>query len=344
MLKRERTRRNGNEGPCSTSPNWEPQWGAAVSVDSPQANTFGRSLPRADKALLRRAPLFLAIFLVVFVLTLTLNRETDPIHPFRRLARSPETVRWTILAALTVLAANNITKIPITLGFDAYYHLEYIEYVARTWRVPLADEGWQMFQSPLYYFLSALLYHLFSQFLSLARTDEALRILPLICGIMQVEVCYRMLKQTYPGQRTLQSLGLVLGGLLPINVYLSQSLSNEPLAALFTSLAILAAIRLQYAPRDNWPLRTFLLLGALLGLALLTKVSAILLCPPLFLLIIFTAHDKHSTTAKTVTASAQALGVVFGLAFLVCGWYYIRNWIALGAPFVGGWENTRGFT
>ncbi len=71
---------------------------------------------------------------------------------------------------------------------------------------------------------------------------------------------------------------------MPMNQDMPQSIGNEPLAALLTLLAILAAIRM--ALTDNAATRERLLLpGFLPGLALLAKVSAILIFPPLLLFI-----------------------------------------------------------
>ena len=35
--------------------------------------------------------------------------------------------------------------------------------------------------------------------------------------------------------------------------------------------------------------------------------------------------------------------VVCSVAFAVCGWYYVRNWVRLGKPFIGGWDPARGY-
>ena len=42
-----------------------------------------------------------------------------------------------------------------TAGFDAHGHLEYIERVQTQGGITLADQGAEMFQPPLYYYLSA---------------------------------------------------------------------------------------------------------------------------------------------------------------------------------------------
>jgi hypothetical protein len=63
------------------------------------------------------------------------------------------------------------------------------------------------------------------------------------------------------------------------------------------------------------------------------------MAPPLILAAVVHMTITHTTPRKIATRVAAALGV--GVA--VCGWYYLRNWIELGKPFVGGWDPSRGF-
>src|SRR5206468_142944 len=56
-----------------------------------------------------------------------------------------------------VLFANNLGMLTSVMGFDSNFHLEYIDYIKTHWKLPLAKDGWQMYQPPLYYMISALL-------------------------------------------------------------------------------------------------------------------------------------------------------------------------------------------
>src|SRR5262249_10650867 len=47
---------------------------------------------------------------------------------------------------------HNNGLVPGRMGFDAYDHLRYIEYVRNHWSIPFGNQGWQMYQPPLYYF------------------------------------------------------------------------------------------------------------------------------------------------------------------------------------------------
>jgi len=250
-------------------------------------------------------------------------------------------VRWLLLAAWILLGANNIAKIPPHVGMDIKEHVKYIQYVAETWRVPLATEGWQMFQSPLYYFLSAPLYLLFSLFWEADGVTKALRIIPLICGALQVELSFRATRYAFPTRKDLQVLGTTLGGLMPMNLYLAQVVGNEPLCSLWSGAVLLLLVRVlsQEDRAPGW--RISMAIGLCLGLSLLSKVTALLLVPFVAVALLYAATaDKNRTPGRLLRAMALALALVAAVA----GWYYLRNWILLGRPFIGGWDAHRTIT
>jgi hypothetical protein len=329
-----------------TAPGWEtrgrrdPGWLRAVGAESPQANTVGGKLPRADRALAARAHVLAPVFALVAAWSLALSRAAGGSW-LRRLAPTAAGVRWLVLVAWALLAANNVHRLPYGVGYDVDGHLQYIEYIVRKGGIPLAHQGWQMFQAPLYHLLCAPLYLAFRGFLPPIEAALALRVVPLLCGALQVELCFRILRRLHPGRGDLVALGTLLGGLLPINVYLSQNLSNEPLSALFSSALILVALGLLGEPGAQWRARTFALLGTLLGLAALTKTSAVLLLPALALLLGYAGHSLSREQAWR--RGALSLALVAASALAVCGWYYARNWWLLGSPFVGGWDEARGY-
>lgn len=325
-----------------TGEHWEASidgksWHKALPVNDTPPLPLSRSFQRADQALIANLHLYLPIFMLAFLCTLL------PSHPTRLawtmiFRPSALRVRWVIIALWIIMAVNNVAKIPLDVGMDIKGHMQYITYISENMRIPLATEGWQMFQPPLFYILSAFVHKALTGVFSSEFSEYALRIIPLFCGIAQVELCYRTLQKVYPGRDDLQSLGTVIGGLLPMNLYISQFVGNEPLAAFFSSVVILFVIRILSSPLV--PSRHDLFLtGLFLGLAILTKMSTLLLVVPVavFLLCQSTGRDKKIFTK----ASSQMIVFVFGVAFLISGWYYIRNWIEMGNLFMGGWDPSR---
>jgi hypothetical protein len=62
-----------------------------------------------------------------------------------------------IMAALWVaLFCNNTRLIPHVVGFDKHGHADYNDYIQKHWTPPLPNQGWEMFQPPLYYGISAV--------------------------------------------------------------------------------------------------------------------------------------------------------------------------------------------
>lgn len=317
-------------------------WIPAVTIDIPPTNSLDAYFPPVREALLRTLPLLAVPFVLVFAWTLAHARSGGPAW-LHRLVPSASTLRWLLLIAWSLLAANNITKVPYLVGFDVSGHLEYMLFILRKGTIPLASDGWAMFQSPLYHLVSSPLYLIFSNLLSPIRVVEALRIVPLFCGAMQVQLCYLALREVFPQRQDLQCLGTVLGGLLPMNLYMSQNLSNEPLVGMLCSAAILITLRLQRDPEGHWCPRSFVLLGVLLGLALLTKLTALLLYVPVALVLGHTALVRNARPRDALAAAAKAMAAVYSVAFAICGWYYARNWVLLGKPFIGGWDAARGY-
>jgi hypothetical protein len=153
----------------------------------------------------------------------------------------------------------------------------------------------------------------------------------------------------------------------PQFLFMSGLVSNDPLLVALSALLLLVCVRcvlglpLWFRPLRvaRYPfLRRFecsyidvpLVLGFVLGLALITKQSALLLAPVACLAILLHSNGQsveHSRRSHTIAAIASPLGrgqllvstrlvvslVVFGLTtLLVAGWWYARNWQLYGDP------------
>ena len=328
-----------------TGDDWEARqpngdWSPALPVDEPMPSPelIGR-FATSPKALRQQAPVLLLLFSLVFVGTLLQSHNSALPKSWQRVCRfslSAGSFRWGLIGFWILLSINSLWKVS-SQGFDYPAHLEYIAYMTEHQIPPLATDGWQMFQTPLYYFVSSAWYKICALFLNHELSERLLRIVPLLCGLAQIELCYSALKEIFPQRHDLQKLGMLLGGLLPMNLYMSQNLGNEPLAGFFTAIAVVLGIRFLQdssqagSNRDHW------LLGIVLGLAILTKVTAILLLAPLLVILTFSLHNKG---CKPAAILAGCLRFLAG-PFLITGWYFLRNWIELGKPYLGGWDPAR---
>jgi hypothetical protein len=326
-----------------TDTSWESSrdgtnWGPARLATDRASPELTREFPSPGRALGERAPWLILLFVAVALASDQLARRT----PRRSFWSKPAAWRWVALSTWGLLAVHNLSRLPGPAGFDVAGHLEYIDYLIKNRRLPLATDGWQMFQSPLYYGLSAGLFGILRWFCEPDNAVMWLRALPLACGLGQIELSYRAVRRLWPERPDLQIIGTLFAALLPMNLYLSHYVGNEPLAGFLSACLFVTTLRwLRPTPEENnrW---MPLWLGLLLGLALLTKVSTVLMAVPVVL-----AAGLATPTAGTVTAwlqrSSRTVAIILSLAGVIAGWYYLRNLIQLGRPFVGGWDMDRGF-
>jgi tetratricopeptide (TPR) repeat protein len=248
-----------------------------------------------------------------------------------------------MIALLGILFVNNLPQIAPLLGFDRDGHLEYIEYLLQKKSLPLANEGWQMYQPPLFYVLSALI---IAPFGSTASTDSAVLTLRGFCaviGIVHVVLIFLCLRLLFPKQTRHQLIGLLVAAFLPASLCLAHNISNEALAALFVTAALYFTLRIIKSVSSP---RLHVAVGICLGLAMLTKFSALLVIPPICAALWWKAHQAAAAAsqmsgAKESNRWSQGLSemLLVLIAFvLVCGWHYGRVWAHFGNPLIGNWD------
>jgi hypothetical protein len=126
------------------------------------------------------------------------------------------------------------------------------------------------------------------------------------------------------------AVATLAAGLLPMHVLLSTFVSNEAVHTVFVSAALFFACEaLCTASAGGGALAA---LAISLGLALVTKSTTslplALLLPAMVALKLWLVEARAGTRALGVFAAMLA-----GVAAL-SGWFYVRNWLAFGDPFV----------
>lgn len=203
-----------------------------------------------------------------------------------------------VFAILFFLQVHNIILFPPTKGFDAGGHTEYIELFKNKWRVPLANEGWELYQPPLYYFLVHFLP-------SLKAVQWFGFLLWLFLFVITFVTFYRLFSDTF-----LANVGAILVAALPVVIYLTPTISNEFFSAVIIALTFLYYFVSKKTKRF-WPV-----LGLLLGLSLLAKATALILLTTIFL--------------DLLQAENKRISFVLTLALAIGGWFYVRNAIFFG--------------
>ncbi|MBW2693619.1 MAG: glycosyltransferase family 39 protein [Deltaproteobacteria bacterium] len=312
-------------------------WAPARDADEIPASELTGTFPPVSEAVGSLALWLAAVFLAVAGLLLAWERQWLP-AALRERKWSSGLFATTVAVAWCVLIVNNLPRLPGSMGMDVHGHLEYMQYLSANLALPLASDGWQMFQPPLYYAASVLISR---PLLGLVAGDSVLlvlRLFPMLCGLAMVLLCHRVARSVFPERADLRTIATCVGALTPMGLSLSQTLGNEPLAAVWSAWAIALSVEALRVPAVAAIPRKQLALGVVLGLGLLTKVSVLVLVPPILAAGVSALRRSGATWQTTAVAVAR----VGGACTLVSGWYYVRNWIRLGHPFVGGWDPARG--
>jgi len=179
--------------------------------------------------------------------------------------------------------------------------------------------------------LSIPLYALLIKWFDLPSIVKIMGIIPVSCGLLQIEIVYRAARLVFADRKDLQIIAIITGSLLPIHTYTCQFVGNEPLAACFISLLILLCISLIMPATKERQWGYFVFIGFVCGLALLSKMTALLLAPVLVATLFF----YMSLIKKRLSSTWKPVIIVFCVSIFIAGWYYLRNYIELGNPFGG---------
>ena len=239
-----------------------------------------------------------------------------------------------VLLARTALFINNLPQLPRSMGFDADEHEHYIRFIQEKHALPLANDGYQMYQPPLYYLASTLVLGGCGRSVGDEDAVYFLRSVNGVIGLLHcwlVLVCLRLL---FPENFPAQAAGLLVASFLPPTLYLSQYVTNEPLAGFLVTVAIYLCLRELRAEKGGLWLPIGI--GAALGGAMLTKFSVLLALPCFFV-----ALGRRVVSGKQHACRdwLRSVGLITAGFLLVCGWHYGRVWARFGTPIVGNWDS-----
>jgi tetratricopeptide (TPR) repeat protein len=255
------------------------------------------------------------------------------------LSRRHITILLLVIGSLWgLLFWNNASLMPFLQGFDSQYHLDYIKYVQERRALPLPTEGFEMFQPPLYYVVSAVALSLGGLSVDTQSGILALRFLTLLFGLVQFTLVLLSLRLCLPGRTAAQLVALVLAAFLPIQLYLSHYVTNETLAATLVTASVYLGLRL-FRTKDP-SVSQFAWLGLCMGAALLAKATALLVVLPLFLALILKLFAERAPLAIWL----RHFGLLCAVFVATCGWHYARIWHRFGTPVVGNWDVVAGFS
>lgn len=322
---------------------WRGAWPAAVPVPP----EHGHELEGGEGAvasLYKEGPVMLvlvALSLVVFVV------GSRIVNKYRALGepRGPLDSRSLAARAIIVLALlwvalflNNLGQLPNDTGYDNAAHLDYIKYIRTHWRLPLATDGWEMCQPPLYYLIGAVLLAPLHAATTSGSAVLMLRLFGLLLAITNFTLVFMSARLLFPKQPANQFFCLLLAAFLPAQIYLAQYVTNELLSAVLVTAALYFCIRL--IKSETCSAIDSAATGFFLGAALLTKATAIVAMPVILGAVAAwpLLHQRGNLRAWLRTFGIAAL-----LTVAVGGGHYLRVWRHFGTPLVHDWDEASGF-
>jgi hypothetical protein len=243
---------------------------------------------------------------------------------------------WAVLAVLAgawgALLLHNAPSIPLAAGFDGRAHLDYVRYVLERRALPLAGDGWKMFEAPLYYVVVAALLGVTGAVPGGVPAVAVVRGLGWCLGVLDLALVRAGTRLVLPDRPVSRLAGILVVGSMPFVLILGQYVANEVLAATLGSAILVLAIRML---RDgDLRLGSHVALGLLAGLALLAKSSALVVVVAVGIALLARAVVRPPDRARALGGLA-ATGVI---AMAVGGWHYARVAARYGNPLLGGWD------
>ncbi len=174
---------------------------------------------------------------------------------------------------------------------------------------PRAVDGWEVSS------LSAITDAVVWAYPSPRRIATAGRVPILLLGTLTAALVFRWARDLGGRRAALLALGLFA---LDPNVIAHNALITTDAAAVLFIVATLYALY-RYVTEPLRPARRRALLGTgvLLGLAQITKVSALMLVPVVVLILVLHAWEAHRRAGSTLRAATRHVGAVLGIAALV---------------------------
>lgn len=271
-----------------------------------------------------------------------------------------------LLAAFALLALMHTWATPIFEAPDEVWHYAYVRWLAEGHGLPPMDSDisgahQQVAQPPLYYMAAALisaplpdddlddlmwgnphfgyqgpltsadnknmLIHPPNQrwpWRGAARTIHITRLTSILFGLITVTAAWSLGHETFQTRRG-ALLTAALAAFHPQFVFISSVVSNDSAVAALATATLWMTARVL---RRGLTPRRALAVGALTGLSLLCKTSALLLLPLVGAACLWRGW-RSRRSIRDLIAPLSAYGAS---ALLVGGWWYARNAIRYGAP------------
>lgn len=182
--------------------------------------------------------------------------------------------------------------------------------------------------------LSYIISVFFMRFTSLFTTSGNIlllsaRMVSVLASTGTVFFSIKISKKIFPGM--FRYIFVIGTALLPQFVFISSYVNNDAYG-IFTVAWIIYALIL--AEEKNWNLKSCIFLGIGVGLCLLSYYNCYGIIPIAFIYAIISVYKNEKIEHKGKIIASRTI-VVLVLAFLVAGWWFVRNAIIYDGDFLG---------
>jgi 4-amino-4-deoxy-L-arabinose transferase-like glycosyltransferase len=165
------------------------------------------------------------------------------------------------------------------------------------------------------------------------------RWISLLMGVGTILCVYGTARELVPSRPAVAVGAAVLVALNPMFLFISGSVHDDSLANLVAAGMLFATARI--AMRGTTARRA-VVLGVMIGLAILTKLTCLLVVPTVGIVLLYRALGGRDGWPRVLKTGA----IVAVVALVVGGWWLVRNQILYGDPTsmsrqVEAWEDTR---
>lgn len=159
-----------------------------------------------------------------------------------------------------------------------------------------------------------------------AQMVAVLRGYSLLLSCITIVLAFALARQVWPSGPKADAIVLLSTALVAFNpkaIFINASANNDNLLSVLSTAVLLLCV--QTLSGQAFTRQRQLVLGVLLGLAALTKISGLVVWPIAFLTLLKLAFRSASKRNFDFHFLGLSSLLVFGSALLVSGWWYVRN-------------------
>ncbi len=168
-----------------------------------------------------------------------------------------------------------------------------------------------------------------------ALAVHLVRAISLLWGLITVLATFFLAREVLPGSPVLAYAAAAVVAFNPQFLFIHSAVSNDTAVTALCTLALLLTVRLVTRDRS---LARLAALGLILGLAAISKLNALPMFGLVGIVLLALAWRERSWRGLLGTGA-----LVFGLAALAGGWWFVRNLVLYGDPLAQGiWYSALG--